>query len=447
MKDATGRPLEIVHRDVSPHNILVSTKGTAKLIDFGIAKARSRAGAETSSGVLKGKIQYMAPEQALGQRLDRRADIWAVGAVLYTLLDGQAAVRGREPARHAAPPRLGAAADAAPVVGSPGDLGHRPARALVRGRPPVSDGGRPARRDRARDGRRAVHDDHRPRSPRSPPRTSPTASRSAAPRSTRRSRPPPQRERLHPPEERRSVEHAARVPDGQPALAAAELRHAPEPVACERQDPGRGARGQAAHARDARAAHAARCPSRRPRTRPRTRRSVRRRSTRRRSPGSRARASSPLVGALVLAAGAAAACRSTRSVRAVTSPAASSPPRRRHDARACRSQRHALTDARPSDARRPTAPAARWPLPTIAASSLPRARAAASRPASAARPPVDDGTGPQPDAESRRPRTTRPPPTPRPRRPPSPPAAALPPPPHLRHRPPRRPLGPVDDGF
>ncbi len=97
MRDPSGRPLEIVHRDVSPHNILVSTKGTAKLIDFGIATARSRAGAETSSGVLKGKIQYMAPEQALGQRLDRRADIWAVGAILYTLLTGKPPFEGENP--------------------------------------------------------------------------------------------------------------------------------------------------------------------------------------------------------------------------------------------------------------------------------------------------------------------------------------------------------------
>jgi serine/threonine protein kinase len=97
MKDPSGRALEIVHRDVSPHNILVSTKGTAKLIDFGIATARSRAGAETSSGVLKGKIQYMAPEQALGQRLDRRADIWAVGAILYTLLAGKPPFEGENP--------------------------------------------------------------------------------------------------------------------------------------------------------------------------------------------------------------------------------------------------------------------------------------------------------------------------------------------------------------
>jgi eukaryotic-like serine/threonine-protein kinase len=89
LKDATGKPLEIVHRDVSPHNVLVSIKGIAKLIDFGIAKARSRIATATNSGVLKGKIQYMAPEQALGRPVDRRADVWAVGAVLYQLLAGR----------------------------------------------------------------------------------------------------------------------------------------------------------------------------------------------------------------------------------------------------------------------------------------------------------------------------------------------------------------------
>jgi len=94
LKDANGRPLEIVHRDVSPHNILVSTKGIAKLIDFGIAKARSRVGTDTNSGVLKGKIQYMAPEQALGHAVDRRADVWAVGAILYHLLSGKPPYEG-----------------------------------------------------------------------------------------------------------------------------------------------------------------------------------------------------------------------------------------------------------------------------------------------------------------------------------------------------------------
>ncbi len=89
-----GRALEIVHRDVSPHNILVSSKGIAKLIDFGIAKARSRVGNDTNSGVLKGKIQYMAPEQALGRPVDRRADVWAIGAIMYHLLAGRPAYEG-----------------------------------------------------------------------------------------------------------------------------------------------------------------------------------------------------------------------------------------------------------------------------------------------------------------------------------------------------------------
>ena len=89
LKGEDGRLLDIVHRDISPHNLLVSTKGVAKVIDFGIAKARDRMAGETNAGVLKGKIQYMAPEQALGRKVDRRADLWAVGASLYHLLTGK----------------------------------------------------------------------------------------------------------------------------------------------------------------------------------------------------------------------------------------------------------------------------------------------------------------------------------------------------------------------
>jgi serine/threonine-protein kinase len=84
-----GHPLDVIHRDMSPHNILVNTKGVTKVIDFGIAKARDRMGGETNAGVLKGKVQYMAPEQALGRKIDRRADVWAVGATLYHLLTGR----------------------------------------------------------------------------------------------------------------------------------------------------------------------------------------------------------------------------------------------------------------------------------------------------------------------------------------------------------------------
>jgi serine/threonine-protein kinase len=89
MRDRDGSLLGVVHRDVSPHNILVSAKGVAKVIDFGIAKARDRLSGDTHTGFLKGKIQYMAPEQALGKQMDRRADVWALGAILYHLYSGR----------------------------------------------------------------------------------------------------------------------------------------------------------------------------------------------------------------------------------------------------------------------------------------------------------------------------------------------------------------------
>ena len=84
-----GQPLHVVHRDVSPQNLLVSVRGTTKLIDFGVAKASSRRSEETAAGTLKGKLEYMAPEQARGEPLDRRADVYALGAVLYELLAGR----------------------------------------------------------------------------------------------------------------------------------------------------------------------------------------------------------------------------------------------------------------------------------------------------------------------------------------------------------------------
>ncbi|MGQ0505441.1 MAG: serine/threonine protein kinase, partial [Myxococcaceae bacterium] len=83
--DAQGRPLNIVHRDVSPQNILVSFDGKVKVVDFGIAKAADQA-TVTRSGVLKGKYSYMSPEQAAGRKLDRRSDIFALGVVLWELL-------------------------------------------------------------------------------------------------------------------------------------------------------------------------------------------------------------------------------------------------------------------------------------------------------------------------------------------------------------------------
>jgi serine/threonine protein kinase len=89
LREDDGQLLGVVHRDVSPQNVLVSTKGIAKLIDFGIAKARDRIAGDTNAGQVKGKIRYMAPEQAVGGAIDRRADLWAVGAILYHLLSGK----------------------------------------------------------------------------------------------------------------------------------------------------------------------------------------------------------------------------------------------------------------------------------------------------------------------------------------------------------------------
>lgn len=87
-RDSTGRELSLVHRDVSPQNILVSYDGEIKLIDFGIAKAANKAG-KTQAGILKGKFGYMSPEQVRGLPLDRRSDVFAVGICLYELLTGE----------------------------------------------------------------------------------------------------------------------------------------------------------------------------------------------------------------------------------------------------------------------------------------------------------------------------------------------------------------------
>jgi serine/threonine protein kinase len=89
LRGADGHNLGIIHRDVSPQNILVSVRGEAKLIDFGIAKAKDRLSGETASGLVKGKIKYMAPEQALGRTIDRRIDVYAIGAILYRVIAGR----------------------------------------------------------------------------------------------------------------------------------------------------------------------------------------------------------------------------------------------------------------------------------------------------------------------------------------------------------------------
>ncbi|MDQ3264887.1 MAG: protein kinase [Myxococcota bacterium] len=87
-KDARGQDLNIIHRDISPQNILCSYEGEVKLIDFGIAKAANRS-QKTKAGILKGKFGYMSPEQVRGLPIDRRSDIFAVGVILYEMLIGE----------------------------------------------------------------------------------------------------------------------------------------------------------------------------------------------------------------------------------------------------------------------------------------------------------------------------------------------------------------------
>lgn len=92
-RDFKGQAMALVHRDVSPQNVLISYEGDIKLCDFGIAKAASKA-SHTRAGALKGKLQYMSPEQAWGKDLDHRSDIFSLGLVLYEMITGRKAFTG-----------------------------------------------------------------------------------------------------------------------------------------------------------------------------------------------------------------------------------------------------------------------------------------------------------------------------------------------------------------
>jgi eukaryotic-like serine/threonine-protein kinase len=95
-KDDSGKPLHIVHRDISPENIIISYEGQVKVVDFGLAKARELRDLHTEPGVVKGKYLFFSPEQARGMEVDGRTDVWATGICLYELLCGKVPVEGPE---------------------------------------------------------------------------------------------------------------------------------------------------------------------------------------------------------------------------------------------------------------------------------------------------------------------------------------------------------------
>jgi serine/threonine protein kinase len=88
LRDPQGQFIGLVHRDFSPQNILVGIEGVARLADFGVAKAASRT-VRTKTGLVKGKVAYMSPEQARGHKVDRRCDVWAAGVVVWELITGR----------------------------------------------------------------------------------------------------------------------------------------------------------------------------------------------------------------------------------------------------------------------------------------------------------------------------------------------------------------------
>jgi serine/threonine-protein kinase len=133
-KDLRGLPLDIVHRDLSPRNVLVGTDGQAWLIDFGVAKAARRV-TTTRSGILKGTIAYMAPEALRRREVDRRADVFAAGAVLFEALTGKRLFEGEDEADVL----LGVLAEEIPQVapdtpGVPAEVNAVLERALARDR-------------------------------------------------------------------------------------------------------------------------------------------------------------------------------------------------------------------------------------------------------------------------------------------------------------------------
>src|SRR6185436_10439749 len=89
LRDETGKPLDLVHRDVSPQNIMITFDGIVKIVDFGVAKAAGRMHETRVAGIMKGKMPYLAPEQLTNSKVDRRSDIFSLDIVLYAMMSGK----------------------------------------------------------------------------------------------------------------------------------------------------------------------------------------------------------------------------------------------------------------------------------------------------------------------------------------------------------------------
>ena len=146
----TGKPLGIVHRDISPPNILLSKNGEVKLVDFGLAKANSQI-ESTDPGVVKGKFSYLSPEAASGLEVDHRADVFAVGIILWEMLTGRRLFyrRHRLPDRRARAPGARAVDRRAQPRDRARARGRRSQGARARSRRALPERRRPRRRARA----------------------------------------------------------------------------------------------------------------------------------------------------------------------------------------------------------------------------------------------------------------------------------------------------------
>jgi serine/threonine-protein kinase len=94
LRDEKGNLLDLVHRDISPQNVMVSFDGIVKLVDFGVAKAAGRMHETRVAGIMKGKVPYLSPEQLMGQKVDRRSDLFSLGVLMYVMVSGRHPFRG-----------------------------------------------------------------------------------------------------------------------------------------------------------------------------------------------------------------------------------------------------------------------------------------------------------------------------------------------------------------